>query len=566
MPQAPMQPAGATFYAASRAYSGGSGVEASPAGIEFARGMGHVPAGPLRRLRRSTSASFIAAGGSSRASLSQLGLKAALNLSEFDFLKDLDSLCGSGAASPSCMASATRHASSACTQDEGTGRSSLRSDADKGCTPRKHTDAVTATTEEDQLAFLSAMNAPVDCQPEESNSIVLSPNLPPGMMRARWSIKDYKLLRHVHHGYASDVYQAECQLSGRVVALKLYSVDQLDDIPRVQLSREIRLHSACAHKHVLQFFAAFMEELERPAPEGSGLPPTRQRVAFIVVDWAGGGNLQQFMHNHGGVLSEPRAINLVVLPMLKCLRYLHNMGVVHRDLKPENMLFDDSLSLKMADFGLAIDINTERANTRAGTLDYMAPEVLMCPTKASPADFKLESQSRQYTVGVDAWAVGAVFYELLTGSPPFRTTSMRSTAKKIVAGDVVFPDGLSDSAKDFIRACLRVDPRDRPTVHELLEHPLLLKMQRQALFMVAARRSSNFVDFISMQVHKERRAAQRMRERQRSDGWLRRAMSSGDCGSGDSDSDDGDDGDGDDYVEHGSLGGRRFQPELGQTL
>lgn len=77
------------------------------------------------------------------------------------------------------------------------------------------------------------------------------------------------------------------------------------------------------------------------------------------------------MQKQGGSLSEAKAINLVLMPLLSALFYLHSQGIVHRDIKPENCLFDDNMVLKMADFGLSVDITEERANTRAGTLDYM---------------------------------------------------------------------------------------------------------------------------------------------------------------------------------------------------
>jgi serine/threonine protein kinase len=64
-----------------------------------------------------------------------------------------------------------------------------------------------------------------------------------------------------------------------------------------------------------------------------------------------------------------------VFVKLCCLQYLHTRGIIHRDIKPENILFSSGMTLKLADFGLAIDLRRERAVTRAGTLDYMAPEV-----------------------------------------------------------------------------------------------------------------------------------------------------------------------------------------------
>ncbi|KAG1676341.1 hypothetical protein FOA52_001136 [Chlamydomonas sp. UWO 241] len=365
-------------------------------------------------------------------------------------------------------------------------------------------------------------------------------------MRARWSVKDYRLLRQVHRGYASDVYKAQCTATQRLVALKVYAVEQLDDIPRVQLSREVRLHSMCAHPNIVQFFAAFVEDLpETPGAQaaaaagaaagGDGAaaaapaasPPSLRklcRAVVIVVDWAGGGNLLHFMQRQGGRLSEARAVNLVVLPLLKSLRYLHSTEIVHRDIKPENMIFDEEMTLKMADFGLAIDVKVERANTRAGTLDYMAPEVLLCPTKVSPADFKFQNDARCYTTGVDSWATGAIFYELLTGYPPFRSSSMRSTAQKIIAGTLTFPEGMSPAARDFITACLQVNPADRPTVLELLDHPVLLKMRRHASYQVAARRSSTFVDFISQQIKEEKRLQRKTALAAEPDLWMQAAL------------------------------------------
>lgn len=77
------------------------------------------------------------------------------------------------------------------------------------------------------------------------------------------------------------------------------------------------------------------------------------------------------------LLSIQSALRFVLhLPRFAPVQYLHTRAIIHRDIKPENILFADKGScLKLADFGLAIDLREERAVTRAGTLDYMAPEV-----------------------------------------------------------------------------------------------------------------------------------------------------------------------------------------------
>ena len=115
----------------------------------------------------------------------------------------------------------------------------------------------------------------------------------------------------------------------------------------------------------------------------------------------------------------------------------------------------------------------------------MAPEVLLCPTKNSPADFKYEKNSKHYTTGADSWAVGAIFFELLSGQTPFHGSSMSSTARKILSGEVNFPSKVSDSAKTFILSCLEVEPFNRPTVVELMEHELLtvMRVSQQHLYL-----------------------------------------------------------------------------------
>ena len=99
-----------------------------------------------------------------------------------------------------------------------------------------------------------------------------------------------------------------------------------------------------------------------------------------------------------------------IAELVLALSHLHlNVGVVYRDLKPENCLLGADGHLLMTDFGLSkVAEDGARCKSVLGTPEYMAPEIL---------------QRKQYGFEVDWWSLGALTYDLLTGSPPFRKLS-----------------------------------------------------------------------------------------------------------------------------------------------
>jgi len=95
---------------------------------------------------------------------------------------------------------------------------------------------------------------------KSSNVLAVSEALPPAMRRSMWSLADYQLTKQLHKGYASDVFQARCKRSQETVVLKVYRLADQCDLQRVQLHREISLHSRLHHVNIIQFFAAFLED------------------------------------------------------------------------------------------------------------------------------------------------------------------------------------------------------------------------------------------------------------------------------------------------------------------
>ena len=159
----------------------------------------------------------------------------------------------------------------------------------------------------------------------------------------------------------------------------------------------------------------------------------------------------------------------IIHQLLSAVSYLHSRNIVHRDIKPENICFtdseknDESLSIKLVDFGLSIRHTDACAplTSIVGTSYYMAPQVLQSV----------------YTKTCDLWSIGVITYTMLFGRPPFNGPTDDVIFKRIRSGQYSLEystsNGLSVYAHDFIRCLLTMDPALRWKADEALEHPWL---------------------------------------------------------------------------------------------
>lgn len=188
---------------------------------------------------------------------------------------------------------------------------------------------------------------------------------------------------------------------------------------------------------------------------------------YLVFDLCTGGELFDRICAKGSYF-EKDAAN-IVRTVTSAVKYLHDQGIVHRDLKPENILFKskaEDADLMLADFGLSKVLDDDKfaiLTTTCGTPGYMAPEIFKKAGHGKP---------------VDIWAIGVITYFLLCGYTPFDRDSQYEEMQAICKGDYRFEPveywgGVSETARQFVRDCLTVDPTNRPTVDELLNHPWL---------------------------------------------------------------------------------------------
>ncbi|XP_042201454.1 cyclin-dependent kinase 20 isoform X2 [Callorhinchus milii] len=201
----------------------------------------------------------------------------------------------------------------------------------------------------------------------------------------------YSLLGRVGEGAHGIVFKAKDVETGDTVALKKVALRKLDEGIPNQALREIKaLQEIEDNQHVVKLREVF--------PHGTG---------FVLVFEYMLSDLSEVIRNSDRPLTESQVKGYMMM-LLKGLAFCHANSIMHRDLKPANLLISSTGHLKIADFGLARVYSNEGDRLyshQVATRWYRSPELLY--------------GARRYDEGVDLWAVGCIFGELLNNSPLF---------------------------------------------------------------------------------------------------------------------------------------------------
>jgi serine/threonine protein kinase len=149
--------------------------------------------------------------------------------------------------------------------------------------------------------------------------------------------------------------------------------------------------------------------------------------------------------------------------VLKALDYMHKRNKIHRDIKTDNVLLKKNGEVKLADFGYTAQLSSEEECRKSvvGTPYWMAPELI---------------KSKPYSFAVDIWSLGIMCRELAEGEPPYvEVPPMRALYLIVSSGipPISSPEKRSPELMDFLDKCLMMDPTQRATAAQLLEHPFL---------------------------------------------------------------------------------------------
>jgi serine/threonine protein kinase len=231
-------------------------------------------------------------------------------------------------------------------------------------------------------------------------------------------------------------------------------------IPRSSLDNEIELLKTISHPNIVQLYES-MED---------------NSTIYLVMELIKGCDLYDISDILGTL--RPTSVSALILQLLSALNYLHSRGIVHHDIKPENIILDyQKNTVKLTDFGSAKMVNRTDEGAVGGTLNYMAPEVLM----------NMRGARNVCATPVDVWSIGIITYMLISGLHPFDSgKTTQNIINRIIKGKYEFPSPIWDKVpkecKDFIKRCLVFDPKKRATVSELLKHPFVTKQSNVNIF------------------------------------------------------------------------------------
>ena len=273
--------------------------------------------------------------------------------------------------------------------------------------------------------------------------LILSPPVEAGLEREACKT-DFEALedKNIGKGGFGCVWKVRHKETKKVYAIKVINKDSIIKQKLVeQTNREIQIMYKLDHPYIIKLANHFEDDED----------------FCLIMQYASKGQLYSQIKRLKR-LDQKQAAQYM-REIISAVNYLHtrNPPIIHRDIKPENILLDSEGICKLADFGWSnFEEGNKQRETYCGTPEYLAPEMI---------------NKSGHDESIDIWSLGVLLFEMLTGKTPFNFKGDRNQLyNSIKTLKIVWTDDFPPLAKDLISKILRLQPKDRLTLAQIIDH------------------------------------------------------------------------------------------------
>ena len=261
-------------------------------------------------------------------------------------------------------------------------------------------------------------------------------------------IKDFEIIKELGFGSFGRVFLAKHRITKAQYAIKVIDKKNKTNIEeKPYFRRELEVMYKIHHPNVVKLFGHFEDN----------------NYCYFIMEYINKGNVYSLLTLDKKRKLSPQVVASIIKDVTIAVYFLHNMNppIIHRDIKPENVLLNEGLIAKLTDFGWSNYILEEKERrTVCGTPIYLAPEII-----------KEKAQDER----VDIWCIGVLLFELITGIVPFQGNDIDTLKSNILHLKISWPKDINPDAKNLISKILKLEPNQRISLKEILQHPFILK-------------------------------------------------------------------------------------------
>ena len=262
------------------------------------------------------------------------------------------------------------------------------------------------------------------------------------------NLSDFEIKRELGIGSYGKVYLVNHKKTKAQYALKIIDkTDIFNQSEKTYFNREVEIMNKLNHPNIVKLFSHFEDS----------------KNCYFLMQYIPNGSAYDLIPKKGKKQENLKLVASVMKDLINAIYYMHNMIpiILHRDIKPENILLDENNRAHLIDFGWSnYIINHRRRYTICGTPFYLPPEMV---------------DEKGHDEYADIWCIGVLLFELTNGKVPFEGNDVEEVGNNITNLKIKWSTWVNPDAKDLISKILKLNPKERPSIEQILSHKFFTK-------------------------------------------------------------------------------------------